>query len=88
MWPSHLSILSATTLCASREHLVVWSFVLPGDSEFSSQTAKMEGVQLLQLFAVQRPGLGAMQKNGGDIGFVHLDLCEQFEVAVELNFTR
>ena len=61
---------------ASREHLVVWNFVLLGDSECSSQTAKVEGVQLPQLFAVERPGLGAIQQNGDDNGFVHLDLCE------------
>ena len=52
---SHHTVYGATT--ASSKYFVIRDFVLPGDVEHSSQTAHVEGVQLIKLFAVQCPRL-------------------------------
>ena len=79
MWPAHRSILSAITLCRdSHPHLESTSLLgtLPGDSEYSPQTAEVEGLQLTVLFAAEPPGLGAVQQDGDHNGLVHFDICK------------
>lgn len=56
--------------------------VLPGDSQYTSQTTQMEGVSPPLLVCVKSPGFAAILECSDNAGSVHLYLCVNGDLAV------